>query len=87
MPFLVVRQRRLLTYFSCAVDIANALNPLFPGICKGEPGAGKDVPPHVVYNNDKVRRVFGFKFREAGETYKDVFDDFARRGWKAETGQ
>lgn len=65
----------------------HSLNPPFTGLNKGQPGAGEGVPHPVIYTSDKARRVFGFEFRQARETYQDLFDDFKRRGWEGEAAQ
>uniref|UniRef100_A0A0W0ETB8 NAD-dependent epimerase/dehydratase domain-containing protein n=1 Tax=Moniliophthora roreri TaxID=221103 RepID=A0A0W0ETB8_MONRR len=80
------------------LDVANALTPqpyTRHPLAKGKAGAGKDVAPHVVYKNEKAKRVLGlsheatgretghgeWKYRTKEETVKDLLTDFAERGW------
>ncbi|EEB93471.1 hypothetical protein MPER_07864, partial [Moniliophthora perniciosa FA553] len=80
------------------LDVANALNPqpyTRHPLAKGKAGAGRGVVPHVVYKNEKAKRVLGlsheatdrekghgeWKYRTKEETARDLLTDFAKRGW------
>jgi len=69
------------------IDTANALSPSpipsHTNLPKGDPGAGKKLPPKIAFDTAKASKIFGpeLKYRSMEETTRDTLEDFERRGW------
>ena len=61
--------------------LANQELKLLPSLETVDPTTAKQLPPHVFYANDKLKRIFGIKLRTVRDTFKDTVEDFKSRGW------
>lgn len=70
-----------------SVDTANSLSPSpipsHTDLPKGDPGAGKRLPPMISFDTSKASRILGpeLKYHSMDETTRDALEDFERRGW------
>jgi len=63
-------------------DLLDPLDPSeFPGVRKGNPGAGKTATHNVLYDSSLARRVLGLEFTSLADCAKDMISSLRERGW------